>query len=1105
MFSVYPSNKLEHLSALLNGLTQAQPLPVFERETILVESPGMQHWLNLNLAEQNGISMNLDFPLTTRFVWDIARQVLGDDAIPAHSPYRREVLRFRILSLFNDTEFVEKSELQGLSQFWQSAIAAQAELKKLNLAIEIADAFEQYILFRPQWLSAWESGMMPSELNQNNIAGWQSTLWRKLVEQQPWHPANLLAQTSQQLHALVAKNRLLENLPKRILIFAVNALAPSLLHFFDALALHCDIHFFYLNPSVSYWGELKSDSAKAHELRQIEFDRSLQEHQDNRLLANLGQHGRDLLNRLAQMQTFEISAFDAPISEDERMHSLLSKLQQAVYQGQTVEAYETASDDSIHLVSCHTALRELQVLHDYLLKSMTNQANLTGRDIIVLCPAIEDYAPYIHSVFAKPGEQTATKISCSISDRSLLTTDSHVQAFMTLLSLPDSRFKATSILAFVEQSDIAQQFGLESDAGEIIRLWLDAAAIRWGLNEEHKQQQASIQQASKQNSWEWGLKRLLTGLAASDNAQIVDDMLTVPDVEGLDMLILGNLMRLVLFLQQTNTALSRTRDLAQWVSFLQHRCDSLFSSASHNSRGVMAIKQALFELNSHATQANFTQSISFQEVKELLSQALSSPDVRNQFLTGHVTFCSMMPMRSVPFDIVAVLGLNDGQFPRKTQQQSLNIMSMLSPLPGDRSRAKEDRYLFLEAILSARKTLYLSYQGASARDNTERQPSTVLTLLQQELAKLHPDAGKVLQYPLHHYSAKNYQSPVLSDHKGGYRLASSIYFPSQTNISGDFVARFSEYDSSEELVKQCSSASIAHCLHNPLAFLATQVLGVNLTQDDSLYNDDEPFDVDSLVQYKALDTAIEQVGEIGAEHSLNQVISQLRLSGCMPDSVIADAMYQSWQHALERLIKVLPTGFEERQLETFVVQHCGVDITTEAKLVGEHVIDLHIGAQTAKRKLSQWIRHVMVNCSSPSPVTSKVYYIDWKKSVKITSTTNASSEQRGEIRCTQFNGLDNDKASECMQVIAQAFLRCLSEPCLLHARMGEAVCRAKKEPENTWHTHLLGNAQLPGLCDDPYFKWLINNEPQWQDWQESITQLYAPMVAAIKDTKVSND
>ncbi|MFA0519883.1 exonuclease V subunit gamma, partial [Vibrio sp. 10N.222.55.E8] len=107
---------------------------------------------------------------------------------------------------------------------------------------------------------------------------------------------------------------------------------------------------------------------------------------------------------------------------------------------------------------------------------------------------------------------------------------------------------------------------------------------------------------------------------------------------------------------------------------------------------------------------------------------LSGARISQRFLAGQVNFCTLMPMRSIPFKTVCLLGMNDGVYPRSMPPEGFDLINGRSR-PGDRSRRDDDRYLFLEAILSAQECLYISYVGRSIQDNTERVPSVLVSEL----------------------------------------------------------------------------------------------------------------------------------------------------------------------------------------------------------------------------------------------------------------------------------------------------------------------------------------------------------------------------------------
>jgi len=420
-------------------------------------------------------------------------------------------------------------------------------------------------------------------------------------------------------------------------------------------------------------------------------------------------------------------------------------------------------DDSIVITSAHSALREVQGLHDWLLHQVNNDKTLTPKDILVMCPQVEQYAPYINAVFASGWHDAANDIPplpCSIADRVSKDSEPLVAAFIELVALPDSRFHVSQIVSWLRLSAVQMKFDISLEEIDKMSGWIEAASIHWGIDQTHKQQVLQCQTASEQFTWRYGLARLLQGFAYSDQANLYHDKLVLPDVEGNDSLLLGKLCLIIEHLQYFNFQLAKARTPTQWHQFLLELLDNLFDLSQEDS--FTTIIQAIESLVEYTEQANFEHLIELGIVREFLDNHFSQPDPGRQFMIGQVTFCSMLPMRSIPFKVVAILGLNDGEFPRQRTPLAFDLMAMSSFQLGDRSRRGDDRYLFLEAIISARQNLYLSYQGRNIKNNKEKQPSIVLKELMDYLSQsfhwqiLTGTQENLRQLPMQPYSEKNY-------------------------------------------------------------------------------------------------------------------------------------------------------------------------------------------------------------------------------------------------------------------------------------------------------------------------------------------------------------
>ncbi|MCK5648161.1 MAG: exodeoxyribonuclease V subunit gamma, partial [Gammaproteobacteria bacterium] len=754
MINIYPANRLENLVFLLDRVMQTgSGHNVLSEEIILVQSKGMQHWLNLQLAQSRGISMNLSFSLPMQFFWNQIRAILGKDNVPEKSTYSREVLSWRIHDLLASDAVVNNPLCREASNYWlrkqQHTSAGNEDFdlqdsglqdKRFQLACQIADLFEQYLIFRPDWLLEWQQGNLEQ-------GGWQALLWQLLVAQDPQHPIHLLKQ------AIAALKQNECHLPERISLFGINTLPPLWLEFLSELGQHTQVHFFHLNPCVEYWGDLKTDKAYAREQfyrwlkssdypaakmqeLQPEEGQELQPEEEpqpeqlqeltNPLLSNLGSQGKDFLYLLQEHTSIEIPIYESPdelSSDTGEQASVLQKIQADILKLRDVRSTGQQSpqaqiDNSITLASAHSALREIQALHDWLLAQINNDPTLTPKDILVMCPNVEDYAPYVDAVFAhgwNDWSEQVPPLPCSIADRTLKDSEPLVQAFIDLLDLPDSRFQVSQILGYLRLPAVQQKFSFSEDDLLILERWVNHASIHWGLDADHKQQILSTEQENELSSdcfnkkftWHQGLSRLLLGFAQSDQAALYQEQLLLPDVEGDEALLLGRYIELLEQLQFYAAKLQTARSPNDWKQFLLQAKDSLFSALSVDTNAQQIIEQAIDDLGEYTSQAHYDKKLPLSVIRDFLLNHFSQPEPGRQFMAGQVTFCSMVPMRSVPFRVIAVLGLNDGEFPRQRQPMGFDLMATEPPRKGDRSRRGDDRYLFLEALISCRDKLYL--------------------------------------------------------------------------------------------------------------------------------------------------------------------------------------------------------------------------------------------------------------------------------------------------------------------------------------------------------------------------------------------------------------
>lgn len=828
MLSLYHAPDLETLGELATTLLAKPLADPFAPALVVVPSQGMGRWLTLELARKQGIAMQLETQLPARFVWDLSRTVLGQ--LPEQSAFAPQTLTWRLYDWLCEPANLDLTP--RLAQYLDGG----DERRRLSLSAKIADTFDQYLLYRDDWLAAWERG---ETLELGPDEGWQALLWHELTKDGHPHRARLLGDLLQRLY----RDEPLSGLPERLLVFGISSLPPHHLRVLDGLARHIDVVVCALNPSREAWGDIRDIRELARQPDSGADDWYLDV--GHPLLASLGKQGRDFFDALFSLDGQEFGLYSA--DEDLRDNSLLHALQHDIlrlHTRQPEERLTLAEDDrSLEMHIAHSPLREVEILHDQLLARFAADPSLSPDQVVVLTPDIERYAPFIEAVFA--AREGVPRIPYSLADRSLRAEVPLIEAFLELLMLAQSRFAAEEVLAWLEQPAIARRAGIESEDLPLLRDWLREAGVRWGRDGGQRARLGLPDEAAF--TWRQGLDRLLLGFAAppqlaGDRAPLLGEHWPLDALEGARGQLLGRLVAFVERLGQLADQLARPRPLAEWADDLQLLIDSLFDEREAGDT-LLVLSQACTALREQALAAELTRPIELELVHQQLSAVLQQGGGASGFLTGAVTFCTMVPMRSLPFRLVCLLGLDDGVFPRRTPPSGFDLIGR-HPRRGDRARRLDDRYLLLETLLSARDALYLSYVGRDPRDNAQLPPSVLLSEVLEavDLTAVLPDGGKAserisIAHPLQPFAPGNFASGGFSG--SWFRAAQRLAEPPQ--LPPPFTSRLAEPDAAWLTIEP---SQLLQCFRHPSRFLLEQRLGLRLADSRETLASDEPFELE---------------------------------------------------------------------------------------------------------------------------------------------------------------------------------------------------------------------------------------------------------------------
>ena len=355
--------------------------------------------------------------------------------------YDRQILAWRIEAHLRNLSHENSGQLRSY------LAGDNIKLKRFQLARKLAHIFDQYQVMRPEMLSEWAENRSVTGLPAER---WQKELWLKLMtdERGGDHRGVLLRQV---IDKLGSGEELSHLLPDRVSVFGLHIMPPFFLEFLSSLSKLSDVHLFILSPCEHYWGDV--------ETRRTALKRSLNlspqqknsaepdEEDRHPLLATMGQQGRDFQKMMLENVDFEVEfeSFEDPL-EGLLSGTLLQTLQSDLLRGEVIQERERffkGSDGSVRVVSCHSAFREISVLRDHLLQLLYEDSTLELRDIIVMAPDIQEYAPIIPAVFGD--------IQYSIADYSLQRKNRYINVFITFLDTFKGRFGWSEIMDLLRQ------------------------------------------------------------------------------------------------------------------------------------------------------------------------------------------------------------------------------------------------------------------------------------------------------------------------------------------------------------------------------------------------------------------------------------------------------------------------------------------------------------------------------------------------------------------------------------------------------------------------------------------------------------------------------
>lgn len=996
---LHRASRADELIGGLATLLSSTPLDPFVAELVSVPTAGVERWLGQSLSatlgartgHADGVAAGIDFRPWGRLMAEVV-QTASAEVLPAGAttdPWRPERLVWPVLTVLD--ECAEEDWLAPVTAHLR--VQSEAGGRRLVTARRIAGLFSRYARERPTMINNWLSGAVCGDDGEQlpPASVWQPRLWQQLR-------ARLAVPSAAERHSMI-NSALRErpeafDLPERVSVFGLNRLDPLDRTVLAGLAEHREVHLWLAHPSPALWEQIAQDPSGQDWPLRAELAAPPGSH---RLVAALG---RDLVDFQHVVGRLEAEVVEHVIEPTPRATgTLLQRIQSDVAANRPpagAEAVPLADNDhSVQVHACHGPDRQVEVLREVITGLLADDPTLEPRDIIVMCPDLETFAPLVASVFDS-GQHVVTaerthpgrSLRIRIADQSLHQLNPLLSLVARLLRFTASRFEASTLVDLCAAPPVATRFGFDHDAVERIAELVSSAGVRWGLDAAHREQFGLG--AFAQNTVAAGLDRMLLGVAMSESGHHhVGLTLPLDQVESGDAELVGRLAEVVTRLRIILGSFTGRQPLADWVDAAKGALDALTATSRDDA---WQTTHAWTELNAllEARRGDLDHDqdgplLDVHDFSALLDDALAGRPTRSNFRTGSLTLSGLAPMRSVPHRVVCLLGMDDRAFPRGHVVDGDDLLAV-RPRVGDRDRRSEDRQLFLDALMAAEEKLIIVCSGRDPRTNTPRPPAVpvgdlldvarvMITSADDAEATAPTYRRLITEHRLQPYDPGNFaaDAPQSFDRSAlaGARASLGERHTPEPRFSvealqlptadGEQLDRTGTQRAEDQVI---DLPDLIRFFHHPLKALARVRAAYYWPGDDDAEGDQIPIELDGLDLYGIGERILQQRRSGADEASLRD--AEWR-RGTLPPRALGGAALTSVFEEVDKLLAA-SASFTDRPRSDEDVLATGDGWTVTGALprvYGQNVVTLGYSSLKPKHRLAAWLELLALTCTRP--------------------------------------------------------------------------------------------------------------------------------------------
>ncbi len=952
---VHRAERADTLVVALAELMAVPPPDPFTPEVVVVPARGVERWLTQSLSTRlgrsrqgDGIAANIAFPSPAELVSAVSASATGTSA--AEDPWSPGRLVWAVLNTVDAV--VGQPWCASLTVHLDSTVQVHRIGRRYATASTLTTLFTAYGAERPAMVREWADGMdtdgagveLPEDIR------WQPQLWRR-VRDAVGGPSP--AETLPAVTRFVGDRPQELDLPGRVSVFGPTRLTTQQLAVLAALSEHRDVHLWLHHPSPAMWDDLGALEAASRRADDVGVSIA----GNNPLLASLGRDVRELQQRLPAARV------DVHHPADPDPLTVLSRLQDDIRRNRTDSAARLSADGSVAAHICHGPARQVEALRETLLTVFTDMPDLEARDVVVMCPDVELFAPLIQAAFGQPatgaaGGHPGHGLRVRLADRGLTGTNPLLELCSRLLGMAGGRVTATELLDVAALNPVARRFGFTVDELAQLRRWAGEANLHWGLSQADRDAYAvpapgGIATGTAQAA----MSRLLLGVAAdAQPLDLLGGVLPLADVDSSDIDLAGRFAEFTAGLESSLSGLTGTHAAATWTDHLINSMDSL---AAVGRRDAWKHEQAVAELTAATEHAPAAQ-LRLADVRVLLAGRLAPRPTRANFRTGELTVSSLVPMRSVPHRVVVLLGLDDDSFPRATHPDGDDVLAR-DPRIGERDPRHEDRQLLLDALMSATDRLLVFYSGADRSTGAPRPPASPVADVLDAVAAVTELEAVSTRHPLQTFDAANFAgTPPISfdaDAFAGAVAAARPPAPAAPFLPGPLAppagdAGVLELDELTSLI-----------VHPQRAFLRER-LGVVLAEESDDVDDALPVEMNGLSRWQVGERMLrERLEGAGA----SQVGFAELARGSLPLGPLGMAAGREIRLVVDRIVAAT------QALHSAQADAVDVDVElggrrlagTVAGVRGQNLVATTFSTLRARHRLGAWVRLLALAAARP--------------------------------------------------------------------------------------------------------------------------------------------